>query len=114
MDCKLLTILNFHFASEMNLRLYDDSTDFTLAYCLFGAVNLTKNSDPDKYSYYGYGIGFHICGLFSCLDGTGLGKNAMIFGDDNISSGHTDNRKKHILILGKCPTDRLSYNNSRS
>ena len=48
MDCKLLTILNFHFAFEMNLSPYDDSTDFTLGYCLFGAVNLTKNSGPDK------------------------------------------------------------------
>ena len=25
--------------------------DFTLKDCLFGAVELTKNSDPDKYSY---------------------------------------------------------------
>ena len=114
MDCKLLTILNFHFAFEMNLWPYDDSTDFTLGYCLFGAVNLTKNSGPDKQSYYGYGTGFHIRGLFSCSDGTGLGKNVMIFGDDNISSGHTDNRKKHVLILRKCPTDRLCYNNRRS
>ena len=121
MDYKLLTILNFHFAFEMNLWPYDDSTDFTYclfgavgAYCLFGAVNLTKNSDPDKYSYCGYGIGFHMCGLFSCSDGTGLSKNVMTFGDDNISSGHTDNRKKHVLILRKCPTDRLCYNNRRS
>ena len=101
MDYKLLTILNFHFAFEMNLWPYDDSTDFTYClfgavgtYCLFGAVNLTKNSDPDKYSYCGYGIGFHMRGRFS--------------------SGHTDNRKKHVLILRKCPTDRLCYNNSRS
>ena len=24
----------------------------------FGAVTLTKNTDTDKYGYYGYGIGF--------------------------------------------------------
>ena len=24
----------------------------------FGAVNLTKNADPDKYFYSGYSIGF--------------------------------------------------------
>ena len=32
---------------------------------LFGAVKLTKNADPDKYSYSGYGIGFNSCSLFS-------------------------------------------------
>ena len=25
---------------------------------LFGAIELTKNADTDKYSYSGYGIGF--------------------------------------------------------
>ena len=28
----------------------DLSGDFTLKSCLFGAVKLTKNADPDKYS----------------------------------------------------------------
>ena len=30
----------------------------TLANALFGAVKLTKNTDIDKYKYFGYGIGF--------------------------------------------------------
>ena len=30
----------------------------TLAIALFGAVKLTKNTDIDKYRYFGYGIGF--------------------------------------------------------
>ena len=32
------------------------NTDFTLKDCLFGTVKITKNADPDKYSYSGYGI----------------------------------------------------------
>ena len=36
----------------------DLNSEFTLKYCLFGAVKLTKNADPDKYSYSGYHIGF--------------------------------------------------------
>ena len=28
-------------------------------------VKLTKNADPDKYSYSGYGTGFNTCLLFS-------------------------------------------------
>ena len=31
---------------------------------LFGAVKLTKNAPPDKYSYSGYGTGFDACGFF--------------------------------------------------
>ena len=38
--------------------------DPTLKNCLFGAVNLTKNDDIDKYRYSGYGIGFDRKGFF--------------------------------------------------
>ena len=53
----------------------------TLENCLFGAVNLTKNADIDKYKYSGYGIGFHRHGSFS-FPGTGLDKNVITFGVD--------------------------------
>ena len=33
-------------------------------------------------------------------DGRGFGKDAVIFGVDNSSSAHTNNRKKDILIFG--------------
>ena len=49
---------------------------------------LTKNNYPDKYSYSGYGIDSH--SLFSISNF--LGKN-VIFGVDNSSSEHTDNKK---------------------
>lgn len=52
MDHRLLTILHFRTVSEINLWTYDDGTDFILEYCLFGAVKVTKNSGPDKYSNY--------------------------------------------------------------
>ena len=32
--------------------------DPTIKFFLFDAVTLTKNSDIDKYGYFGYGIGF--------------------------------------------------------
>ena len=53
----------------------------TLENCLFGAVNLTKNADIDKYKYSGYGIAFHRHGSFS-FPGTGLDKNVITFGVD--------------------------------
>ena len=33
-------------------RYYRFYIDFTLDNCLFGAVKLTKNADPDKYEYW--------------------------------------------------------------
>ena len=65
---------------------------------MFGAVNLTKNADIDKYKYSGYGIGFDRNGEFSF--GNGFGKNCIIFGADMSSSSHANN-KKNILVLGK-------------
>ena len=43
----------------------DLNTDFTLGDCMFGAVKLTKNADPDKYGYSGYGIGFDASSHYS-------------------------------------------------
>ena len=37
----------------------------TLKDCLFGNVKMTKNADPNKYSYSGYGIGFDSRSFFS-------------------------------------------------
>ena len=74
---------------------------------MFGSVKVTKNADPDKYSYSGYGIGFDTCEEYSLPDG-GVGKN-VIFGVDKISSVHIDNKGKDILILGKGPTQGLKH-----
>ena len=42
----------------------DLNTNFILKDHLFGAVKLTKNADPDKYSYSRYGIGLDSRSLF--------------------------------------------------
>ena len=66
---------------------------------------MTKNANPNKYKYYGYGIEFVISFLLS--DGCGLGKNVIIFDADMSSLMHIDNKKKGILILDKGPTNGL-------
>ena len=73
---------------------------------MLGAVKLTKNADPDKYKYSGYGIGFDCCSFSSLPDNT-MRKNGIIFGADMNSSVHVDNKGKDILIYGKGPTQRL-------
>ena len=42
----------------MHLWSYIQGVGFTLGYSSYGAIKLTKNADFNKYSYYGYGIGF--------------------------------------------------------
>ena len=69
---------------------------------------MTKNAGIDKYGYSGYGIGFDRHGSFSFL-GIGLARNVITFGVDMNSSIKIDNRKKHILILGKGPTKGLEH-----
>ena len=51
-------VLNLFTAFELDIWSQDVNAKFTLRYCLFGAVKLSKNNDHTKYSYSGYGIGF--------------------------------------------------------
>ena len=64
----------------------------TLGDCLFGVVKLTKNTDPYKYEYSDYGIGFDACTQLSLLTGE-WDKNVVIFGVENSLSEHSDNKK---------------------
>ena len=72
---------------------------------LFGAVELTKNADIDKYKCSGYGIGFDGKGFYSI--GNKIGRNVIIFGVNMDSSTNLDNKDKDIVILGKGPTQGL-------
>ena len=53
---------------------------------------MSKNADPDKYSYSGYGTAFDGRRTFS-LPNAGWSKNVIIFGVDMSSSTHADNEK---------------------
>ena len=79
------------------------NNDHPLKIFLFGAVNLTKNADIDKYGYSGYGIGFDRRLSYS-FAGSGFGQNLLLFAADMCSSSHIGNKKKDILVLGKGPT----------
>ena len=66
---------------------------------MFGGVKLTKNADPDKYSYSGYSIGFDTQIRYS-LPGASVGKKFIIFVADLSSSVNINNKGKGILIHG--------------
>ena len=49
----------------------------------------------DKYEYSGFGIGFDARSQFYLSNGE-WGKNVAIYGVDNKSSKHADNRKRYL------------------
>ena len=71
-------IVNIYIAYELGAS-GSNYNDPTLKKCLFGAVTLTKNSDIEKYNYFGYGIGFDRRSSYS-FPGGGFGQNMIIFG----------------------------------
>ena len=52
-------------AEPLSLVLIGLNTDLTLGNSLFRSAELTKNTDPDKYKYIGYSIGFDTRSEFS-------------------------------------------------
>ena len=56
---------------------------------------LTKNADPDKYGYRGYGIGLDVRSQLPLPD-ISWGKNVIIFGIDNNSSIYVYNKKGYL------------------
>ena len=72
-------VVDLFIVYELDAWSRDLKTDFTLKICLFGAIKLTKNADPDKCYYSGCAIGFDSRLLFSYA-GFDWGKNVVIFG----------------------------------
>ena len=54
----------------------------------------------------GYGIAFDGAGSWSFANE--FARNVIIFGDDNSSSSHADNRKNNFLVLGEGPTEDIN------
>ena len=93
-------IVNIYFVYKTSPKTI--SSSFVLKNCLFGAVKITNNSNPDtyKWQYAGYSIGFDSKGEFTHPDGE-YGKNVIIFGADLSNYKHANNKAKHVLVIGK-------------
>ena len=98
-------VVNVYIVYELGASSSHDS-DPTIKNCLFGAVTLTKNTDIEKYKYFGYGIGLDRRSS-SSFTGGGFGQNVLIFRADMSTSIHVDNKKKDILVLGRGPRQGL-------
>ena len=69
--------------------------------CLCGAVKIrnTDDSDPDKWQYSGYGVGFDSTG-FTQRDNGKHARNFVVLGADMSNSRHSTNKTQSVLVLG--------------
>ena len=80
---------------------------FTIQNALFGAMQITKNTDTSKYNCKGYGICFDEGGQFghTITEGgfahTTNARNVLIFGADMSFSVHATNRANNIYVMGE-------------
>ena len=95
-------IVNVYIVYDVDAWPRNPTNNFKFKNWLFGATNIVKNSDKEKYVYSGYGITFDSAGSWSF--GNDFARNVISFGVDNSLSSQADNRKNNFLILGEGPT----------
>ena len=98
----LTKILNVYIVYDSDDWPRNPTNNFKFKNCLFRALNIVKNIDKEKYIYSGYRITFDSAGSWNF--GNGFAKNVVIFGVDNSSSSHADNRKNNFFVLDEGPT----------
>ena len=95
-------IVNVYIVYDLDPWPRNPTNYFKFRNCLCGATSIVQNSDKEKYVYSGYGKTFNSASSWS-FDNDAA-RNVIIFGVDNSSSPHVDNRKNNFLVLGEGPT----------
>ena len=93
-------VINIYIVCKLDPVASTRDDTFTVQNALFGAIQITKNSDTSKYGYKGYGICFDESGMFS--EGSiNNGRNVLIFGVHENSVIHSNNKTNNIYVMGK-------------
>ena len=92
-------MINIYCVYKLNPISSSRDDTFTVQNALFGAMQITKNADTSKYKYKGYGICFDEGGSFS-KGNISNGKNVLIFGVDESSLVHANNKSNNIYVMG--------------
>ena len=101
-------IINTYIVYDLDVWPRNLINNFKLKNCLFDATNIVKSSDKEKWVYSGYGIAFDVADSWN-FDND-FARNVIIFGVDNSSSSHTDNRKSTFSVLDGGPTYSINRN----
>ena len=99
-------VINIYIVYKLDPIASSRYTTFTIENALFGAMQITKNTDTSKYNYKGYGICFdersqfgHAITEGGCAHTTN-GRNVLIFGVDMSFSVHATHRANDIYVMG--------------
>ena len=99
-------VINIYVVYKLDPIASSRDTTFTIQDALFGAMQITKNTNTAKYDYKGYGICFDERSEFghTITEGgfahTTDARNVLIFGADMSFSVHKTNRANHIYLMG--------------
>ena len=93
----LTKIVNVYIVYDLRAWPKISLGNVTLKNGLFGATNIVKNSDIEKYMCSDYRIAFD--GTDEWSFGNGYARNIIICEVYNSSSSHVDNLKNNFLIL---------------
>ena len=100
-------VVNIYVVYKLDPISSTRNTDYTIQNALFGAMEITKNTDSSKNNYTGYGLCFDEGGEFGHtvkqgnFNRTTNARNVIIFGVDMSSSIHATNRANNIYVMGK-------------
>ena len=92
-------VINMYCVYELEPVTPSSDDTFTIQNALFGAMEITENVDTSKYTYKGYGICFDEGGTFS-KGNINNGRNVLIFGADESSLVHANNKANNIYVMG--------------
>ena len=99
-------VVNIYIVYKLDPIASSRDTTFTIQNALFGAMQITKNTDTSKYDCRGYGICFDERSEFghTITEGgfayTTDARNVLIFGADMSFSVHKTNRANHTYVMG--------------
>ena len=102
-----INVINIYCVYKLDPIRSTRNTDYTIQNALFGAMKITKNTDPSKNNYKGCGLCFDEGGEFGHtvkqgnFNRTTNAKNVIIFGVDMSSSVHATNRANNIYVMAK-------------
>ena len=98
-------VVNIYIVYKLDPIASSRDITFTIQNALFGAMQITKNTDTSKYK--GYGICFDESKEFAHVrkrgnsNDTTLARNAAIFGVNMSFSKHANNKANNIYVMGK-------------
>ena len=92
-------VINMYYVYELQSVTASRDDTFTIKNALFGAMQITKNSDTSKYKYNRYGICFDEGDTFS-KGNINNRRNVLISGVDVSSLVHANNKANNIFVMG--------------